>query len=135
MSNILLEKSEENFEAAHLLHNETLFCSSVHCSYYSSYQMMIYVFYEFFGNTEEVYNRSEEVNNAGSHNHLINLIRKGIRDNNNRSMRDFDENIRRLKELRKDADYKLVKIIQRDSSNAILNTEKVRGIIKTTFSI
>lgn len=135
MSDIILSKSEENLDVANFLHTESFFCSSVHCSYYSSYQLMLYVLYEYFNDSEEDYCKTNEVNNAGSHNHLINLIRNEIRKINNDSIRDFDSNIRDLKELRKNADYKQIKIIPKDSRDAIVKTEKIRGIIKKTFSI
>lgn len=135
MSNIILSKSEENLEVANFLHDENFFCSSVHCSYYSSFQLMLYVLYEYYNYSEQDYYNTNEVNNAGSHNYLINLIRNEIRKINKDSIRDFDNNIRDLKELRKNADYKQIKIFARDSSEAINKSEKIRGVITKTFSL
>lgn len=135
MSNIILLKSNENIEVANFLHTESFFCSSVHCSYYSSYQLMLYVLYEYLNNSEEDYSSKNETNSAGSHNYLINLIRMEIRKINKDYIRDFDDNIRDLKELRKNADYKQIKIIPKDSSVAIAKSEKIRSIIIKTFSL
>ncbi|TAL62940.1 MAG: hypothetical protein EPN85_01385 [Bacteroidetes bacterium] len=46
MANFLLKKSDENEQAAVLLEGKTWFAPSVHCSYYSCIQALIYLLME-----------------------------------------------------------------------------------------
>lgn len=133
MSDILLNKSEKNSDAATLLHGEELFCSSVHCSYYSCYQLMIHIIYNVLGYDEEEYSNTNELNNVGSHNYTINIIRQEIISKNNSLTREFADNIRILKDFRKKADYKQVKILKADSNLVIQKSNSFKTILNNTF--
>ncbi len=135
MSTILIEKSRTNEEAASLLHYEELFCSSVHCSYYSSFQLMLHILYEVLDEEEEEYSAREEVNDRGSHNYLFNTIRREIISSDGSRVRDFGFYMRKLKELRKIADYKQIKVLKQDSSNAKEYSNKFNIILNDIFAI
>ena len=113
---ILLNKSKASLEASTLLHDEELYASSVHCSYYSTVQLMRHVLFNIFGEDENEFDNRKEVKSAGSHNYLINFFRNKI--TKPISGRDFANGLRDLKELRKNADYKQKVILLSESKEA-----------------
>ncbi|TAH04942.1 MAG: hypothetical protein EAZ15_00310 [Sphingobacteriales bacterium] len=113
---ILLNKSKSSLEASTLLHAEELYASSVHCSYYSSVQLMRFVLFNKFEVEENEFDNRKEVKSSGSHNYLISFFRDKI--SKTIIPRDFANNLRDLKKLRKNADYSQKIIIERDSLNA-----------------
>jgi uncharacterized protein (UPF0332 family) len=135
MSEILLNKSEQNKDAAQLLHDEHLYCSSVHCSYYSCYQLMIHIIYNVLGHDEERYSESDEIKNANSHNYTMNIIRQEIIKTNSNSIRNFNDYIKFLKNHRKKADYQQINILKAESILVIQKAENFKTILKNSFSL
>ena len=73
----LKNKSEINFEAAKLLHQNYLFPAVVHCSYYSCIQLMKHIYLFKIKKTED--NLRQEIRKSrdkSSHNTLIDEIDK-----------------------------------------------------------
>jgi acetylglutamate synthase len=132
MGNILLIKSNDNFEVAQFLHSEQYFCSSVHCAYYSSYQLILFVIDEYLDFEDKDFS-SKDLNDAGSHNICINTIKNKIRKIDRDLFYQFSANIRELKEFRKNADYKKTVILIGDSKKAISQSAKINMIIKKLF--
>lgn len=134
MSEILLDKSEQNKDAAKLLHDEELYCSSVHCSYYSCYQLMIHIIYNVLGYDEQQYTETEDIKSAGSHNFSMNIIRQEIINSSN-SIGDFNDNFRVLKKYRMKADYQQIKILKADSVLVMQKSDNFKIILKNSFSL
>lgn len=128
---ILLNKSESSLEASTLLHEEELYASSVHCSYYSSVQLMRHIIFNNFGEDEIDFDNKDEVRNHGSHNFLISFFKNRIYTSI--SKRDFGTHLRDLKELRKNADYKQKVILIGESRNAMRLSNIVNSALKRNF--
>jgi len=106
---ILKKKAEENLKAGKLLFDKAMFNASIHCYYYSCLQLMKFVILDKFGFTIETVDRQTESGN--SHNWIINKIKELYLEKYDYSYsRIFSKDIKRLKNLRKDADYNLVEI-------------------------
>lgn len=109
MSIILKKKAKENLAAGKLLSDKRMFNASIHCYYYSCLQLIKFVILDKFGFTIETVNRQTESGN--SHNWLINKIKELYLCKHDYSyLRTLSKNIKRLKNLRKDADYNLIEI-------------------------
>lgn len=125
---ILLDKSQSNIEAAEILHNDEFYAPSVHCSYYSCIQLMRHVIFNKFGEDEIEFDERPEVKASGSHNFLISYLRDKI--DNPVNSRSFSENIRRLKNHRKRADYMQIKILEVDSEKALSLATNLNSLLK-----
>ena len=112
----LSNKSEENIEASELLISKNLYASSVHCSYYATFQHLTCKWSHYSRLTfKEVTNKSK---GADSHNYLIDeiigfikarelgcetdVIQKNVKETNIHRLR---RNIFDLKSFRKKSDY------------------------------
>jgi hypothetical protein len=61
----LKEKSEFNFDAARLLIDKYLFAPSIHCSYYSCFQLMKFTMKNYFNISYDELNRNISVDKSG----------------------------------------------------------------------
>lgn len=120
----LKQKSNRSFNAGNLLKEQELYCSSVHCYYYSCFQLMHYQLLEVLGNIDlvEAYSqiKEEEKKDSGSHVIYLKIFQKLYRRQINKeerscsshqtrdkkkSLRAFSDNMIRLKKDRVIADY------------------------------
>ncbi|TAG53198.1 MAG: hypothetical protein EAZ27_11200 [Cytophagales bacterium] len=101
---ILFEKSENNIYASKILNDEELFASSIHCSYYSTVQLMRHILFNICNEDEKIFDNKLEVKNIGSHNFLITIFTKKLSTKGLKTQ-DFSKSMRDLKNLRKEADY------------------------------
>ena len=72
----ILNKSEDNFSAAEFLVANNFFTSSIHCYYYSSFQLMNYILIHVIRFDSDEYRKNTK--GRDSHNYLINLIRRNL---------------------------------------------------------
>jgi uncharacterized protein (UPF0332 family) len=94
------KKSEENLKAGNLLIEEELYNASVHCFYYSCYQLLLY-----FLNKKDEYRVSEEkLKKPGSHNYVINEVVRYLEKDKGKRF-TLRNDLISLKEWRKKADY------------------------------
>ena len=71
----LKEKSEFNFDAAQLLIDNYLYAPSVHCSYYSCFQLMKFTMNNFFGiGYDELNTRISVSTSGGTHSYVTNFF-------------------------------------------------------------
>lgn len=93
-------KSEENTKAAQLLISNKLYASSVHCSYYACFQLIIHVLLEKFD-----YDHVDE-GGQGSHNIVLNKFQSYLEISDSRQKAKwFTDDIYDLKRFRNTADY------------------------------
>lgn len=98
-------KSEENIKAAELLIKERLYASSVHCSYYACFQLIIHVLLEKFN-----YDHVDE-GGRGSHNAVLNKFKSCLEKiDSKRRAKWFTDDMYDLKKFRNRADYSDEKI-------------------------
>lgn len=139
---ILLDKSYENIQAARELisnHNE-YYAASIHCSYYSCYQLIIYLlkYQHGYGNTRQ-YRAIGSV--EGSHEETINLLWRELNDLDNsqnprtRVATHFDRYMKTLRNMRAKADYKEEVIDSYNSEYVYDDAVKLRQILIDKYQL
>jgi len=133
---MLIAKSKENLISAQLLIENKYYASSVHCSYYSSVQLMIHLLITKFNFTQEKLENEAIKEGKGSHVFAINQITKHLKSKQEilKSV-DFYRNIGKLKTKRKHADYLDTLIDKPYSDEALLQANEINGILTTAFNI
>lgn len=133
---ILVVKSEENLSSAKILIANECFNSSVHCSYYSSVQLMIHLLLNRFDFTQEKLASSAKSENKGSHVYAKNFLFKKMAEMDKRFKAiDFNRLVGELKNKREQADYHEVEVDSDFSQNAITQAESVNKILTEVFEI
>lgn len=105
----LLEKHKFNFDSAKYLIEESMYAPSVHCSYYSCFQLMKHKVRNLQGCSYE--DLDAEIIGISSHSFLINKVKFYLDPKNNAKIKDpalateFKDSIRDLKKFRKESDY------------------------------
>src|ERR1700754_2983381 len=104
--NILKDKSRFNREAAELCLKNSLYSPSVHSSYYSCIQYLLYILFEKLELTEEEFNKKRSRLRTGTHLSAIKLIGLDLIRKESLDYRNFQRLISELKDLREKSDYK-----------------------------
>jgi len=129
----LKNKSDLNLLAAEILIENSLHAPSVHCSYYSCFQLSKYALKEFAGidyiQQEEELNRlkQEQSTKFGSHEYVIFKLGNEINRCSKETYRIFSTNFKILKSFRKKSDYLDEMISDEQSKESLrLSTELVQ---------
>ena len=132
---ILKEKSEENFEAGEMLVDNGLYASSIHCFYYSSFQLSKHVLANYEGCDYD--EQKTRFNGANSHNSLISFLKgKFTTDLEERAQLNIlNENFSKLKNQRHDADYKELNVNEELAQSAKKMSEKINKILRIKYGI
>lgn len=128
----LLEKSEKNLLAADLLVDSEYYSSSIHCYYYSTFQLMLHVVFNIFNIDAKDLNKKTK--GKDSHIYLINYLRSDLIQGG-QDYRDFSNNFRNLKNLRREADYTQNIITKNKASSARHYSFKLNEAIKKNHNI
>ena len=129
----LKTKSEHNLSAAEILIKHGLHAPSVHCSYYSCFQLSKYALKEFSGidyqKQEEELNQLKQTKSGiiGTHEYVINRLGTEIRTCSKEAYRIFTYNIKKLKKFRTESDYFDLPITDEQSKESLrLSTELIQ---------
>lgn len=131
-------KSGKNINGAELLIKNSLFSSSVHCSYYSNVQLMLHILFNDFGKSEsEIENEAKQgsIDEKGYHNWLKNTITRELVKRDFMIGRDFNNFFGQLKALRVKADYKNTIIEKNKANDAVSFSKKINQILEEKFSV
>lgn len=131
--NILKDKSRFNREAAELCLKNSLYSPSIHCSYYSCIQYMLYILFEKLKITEEEFNKKRARLNTGTHLSVIKLIGRDLIRKEGLDYTSFQKLIRELKKLREKSDYKNLKINQEEGWIAINHSDSIKNILTKNY--
>lgn len=129
MSNIL-KKSQENLIAAQDLIDKRRFTSSVHCSYYSVFQLMKYILHHKFS-----YDYNDQNCNSGQDSHdaiLTKIMQSCTRETFRRDFRDYFNHVKRE---RKRADYEISMFSDIESIKVRDNAVSLISKLKSEFQI
>src|ERR1700742_111285 len=103
--NVFKDKAHFNREAAELCLKNTLYAPSVHCSYYSCIQYILYILFDKLKMTEQKFNEKKHYYKTGTHACAIKLIGNDLFDKEQSAYKDFQKLIPELKDLREKSDY------------------------------
>jgi hypothetical protein len=128
----LKKKSQENIEAARILAGSDLklFASSVHCSYYSVFQLIkhtLYCKYQFN------YNKQSNKQENDSHNFIIEKFSQHLRYDNipDTIIEEKKRKIKKLKKNRVKADYVNIDISDNIAKKAIQTADEIKHFIES----
>ncbi len=131
----LREKSEFNFDAARLLIDNYLFAPSVHCSYYSCFQLMKFTIKNFFHISYDELNQKVSVNTSGgTHSYVTNFFNKEVKKKGISDYSEFSRKIKDLKEFRESSDYDDSEITIDKSQKALEYATDLRQYIQRNFN-
>jgi uncharacterized protein (UPF0332 family) len=118
---VLKAKSSDNLSAANYLQSMRLYAPSVHCSYYSCFQLS-----KHFLNSKgkNYHTQSLECGGKDSHNYIINETQKYITDS-----LLYNREMKILKTLRRKADYQNDIITPNDASKALASAKQTRKLL------
>ncbi|TKG95206.1 HEPN domain-containing protein [Puteibacter caeruleilacunae] len=132
----LKQKSEFNISAADTLLKEHLFAPSVHCSYYSCFQLLKYTIKEFFGDDYSTQAVNISTSKQSSHQYVINYIAKELRGFAEVSeSQEFKRKIKDLRQYRIEADYENIEVNSDKGNMAFDKANEVRSYIIKNFNV
>lgn len=132
----LKQKSLFNIESAELLISNNLYCSSVHCSYYSCLQLLKFTIKDFFKIDYSVLDTKIISGNLGSHQFIINFVMNEIKSNVGRhEARNFKRSIMDLKQFRTQSDYENIEVNITQGQKAFELANEVRAFLTKIFHV
>ncbi|SMO77661.1 HEPN domain-containing protein [Saccharicrinis carchari] len=132
----LRQKSDFNISAADALLQKNLYAPSVHCSYYSCFQLLKYTIKEFFGEDYEAQAVNIAASQQKTHQHVVNYVSNelkglaGIEES-----RKFKRTIKDLKQFRTESDYENVEVNSDKGNNAYTKANEIRSYIIKNFKV
>lgn len=138
----LKEKSHLNLLAAEILIREKLYAPSVHCCYYSVFQLMKYIvkdFSEIDYNAQyrelSDYNQNEAFRNIGTHEYIILKVTNELRRYDSKIYVDLNRKIKDLKRFRLKSDYENIGISEPDGGKAFGLSVEINHKLKQIFNV
>jgi uncharacterized protein (UPF0332 family) len=133
----LRQKSDFNIDAAKVLISKGLYAPSVHCSYYSCFQLMKYAIKSFFGTTYKEQTASISGNpKQSTHKYVIDyIIRELKKIEQSREVQNLRRNIKDLQNFRIEADYENIEINYDNGQKALEKAEEIRSYLITNLKL
>lgn len=134
-------KSEHNLSAAEILIRNGLHAPSVHCSYYSSFQLSKFALKEFSGidyqKQEEELNMLKQTKSGkiGIHEFVINRLGTEIKHYSNEAFLTYTNNIRLLKTFRIKSDYLDKPVTDEQSKESLRLSSEIVQLLKSKFHL
>ena len=130
---VFRDKSHFNRQAAELCLKNNLYAPSVHCSYYSCIQYMLYVLYDKVKMTELSFNEQKTILGTGTHACAIKLIGIDLIKRERTAYIAFQKLIPELKQLREKSDYQNIAIGQSEGHLAMNNSDSIKNILTKNY--
>lgn len=135
-------KSELNALAADLLFKNAIYAPSVHCAYYSVFQLMKYIVKVSIGidysdqqNEINKIKTEKSTRNIGTHEYIILKICNELNRIDLNTYKNLNRKIKDLKKFRHESDYDNKQIDQAYSNQAIFYSKEINYELRKTFSI
>lgn len=132
----LRQKSDFNIDAANALLKQNLFAPSVHCSYYSCFQLLKYTIKDFFGVDYETQAVNISASKQKTHQYVVSYITNelvslaGIVES-----QDFKRKIKDLKLFREESDYENIEVNSDKGNEAYNRANEIRSYIIKNFNV
>jgi len=130
------QKSEFNIIAAERLLNESLFAPSVHCSYYSCYQLLKYTINYFFEVDYSTQSQKIASSKQNSHQYVFNYVvneLKGLASYED--CKSFKRLFKQLKLYRTQSDYENIEVDSVKGHQAFDVAKEIRAYITKNFHV
>lgn len=136
-----ISRSLTNFESAELLIENDKFSSSIHCLYYSTYQIILYITnyklkaeWDIFLERKYAESLNNKENKVESHNLTISFIKENIYKTNENFGREFTSKIGILKRTRHSADYKETEVTPTIANDSLELSRNINDKLLTHFT-
>ena len=124
------QKSDFNIDAAEKLLTLSLFAPSVHCSYYSCFQLMKYALKSFWGLDYSTQAANIVSTGKGTHQYVIDFMSKELKVlAGKEESRKFKRTIKDLRQFRLESDYDNVEIDSDMGSKAFIKAQEIRDYL------
>lgn len=132
----LRQKSDFNIDAASALLKQNLFAPSVHCSYYSCFQLLKYTIKEFFGEDYEAQAINISATQQKTHQYVVNYISNELMTFvGKEESRKFKRTIKDLKQFRVESDYENIEVNSDKGNEAFNKANEIRSYIIKNFNV
>ncbi|MEA3446912.1 MAG: HEPN domain-containing protein [Bacteroidota bacterium] len=132
----LRQKSDFNMDAAKVLLEQNLFAPSVHCSYYSCFQLLKFTIKDFFNIDYESQSANISFSKQNTHQYVVNYITNELKSLSNIfESRDFKRKINDLKQFRVESDYENVEVNYDKGNDAMDKAIEIRSYIIKKFNV
>ncbi len=134
----LKEKSDFNLKSAKLLIDKNYFSSSVHCSYYSCFQLLKYIMKYFNGvSYSQLTIDIRQSPKKNSHGYVIQYITDQLIDfsNDKSEALKIRHKIKDLKLFREESDYDDLEIKYQKSISAYNSAEEIRQYLVKNYNL
>ncbi len=133
---ILKEKSNFNIQAAELLLRNSLYAPSVHCSYYSCFQLLKYTINYFFDIDYAPQATETSLSRQKTHQYVVNYVTNELKQFVGfEESRKFKRSINDLKQFRVEADYENIEVNIDKGETAFKKAREIRTYLTTNFNI
>lgn len=131
MNNNYIKRHDENIDSANLLivHHEK-YCSSVHCSYYAVFQLILHVHKI---KDTSFYRDRDKMDRQGSHERIINETITMISRINQTDAGLFARGVGSLRNSRVTSDYKEIYVDAAWSKRSFKMAQDLSSLLKDTF--
>lgn len=132
----LKEKSKFNIDAAQMLLNNALYAPSVHCSYYSCFQLMKHTIKYFFGVDYDTQSANISTSKQQTHQYVISYIFNELHNFVDRSeCLKFRRKIKDLKQYRTESDYANIEVGVDKGKEALDKAKDIRTYMINNFNV
>jgi len=132
----LKEKSEFNINAAELLIANAYFAPSIHCSYYSCFQLLKFTIKNFNNIDYDILASNISSSRKNTHQFVIDYIARELIEYAGREeSRKFKLKIKDLKQFREESDYDNIEIGKDKGETALRKAKEIRNYLKTNFHV
>lgn len=130
------QKSEFNIDAAERLLKDAVYAPSVHCSYYSCFQLLKFTIKDFFGIDYDTQSENIASSNQNTHQYVLNYVSSELRNLAGfEKSRDFKRTFKDLKQFRLESDYENIEIGSEKGNGALDKAKEIRTYIIKNFNV
>lgn len=138
----LKNKSEFNLEASKILYEKSYYAPSVHCAYYSVFQLMKHILHSFCEisfEDQEIDRRNINIIKKdqfiGVHDYVISKIENELFRYDILTYRNLSNKIKDLKNFRLKSDYENIEITEHSGRKACQLSKEINTELKKVFRI
>lgn len=130
------QKSNFNLEAANVLINNQLYAPSVHCSYYSCFQLLKYTIKCFFGDDYNTQSVNISTGKEKSHQYVVNYVSNRLKGfvGLEESLK-FKRKVNDLKQFRVESDYENIEVNLDKGTKAYEKAKEIRTYLIKNFNV
>jgi uncharacterized protein (UPF0332 family) len=132
----LRQKSEFNIDAAEHLLKKSLYAPSVHCSYYSCFQLLKFTIKDFFDVDYETQSINISSTKQNTHQYVVNYVSDGLKKFVPfEESRNFKHAIKDLKQFRIESDYENIEVNSDKGIEALRKAKEIRSYLINNFNL